>query len=146
LVYQATHQNMCMYYSLLCSDQRHVADRFELGLLRQVEAWACLVHCNGPDKHHQLFWHLLTVNELPTDILPAWSFIDFYNATDGGLVMSLGTGRRHRPHWIKPYIFKSQNDLWNEGAFAYCLLGQWESSWKKRLASNWRRSSLRDLS
>jgi hypothetical protein len=50
LVYLATHENKCMYYSILCSNHRHVAAHFNLGLYQQVEALACLVHCNGPDK------------------------------------------------------------------------------------------------
>ena len=58
LHYKGTNENKCMYYSLFCSDHRKVADHFQLGLVRRVEAWSCLIYCNGPDKHHQFFQHL----------------------------------------------------------------------------------------
>jgi hypothetical protein len=56
---------------IMSSDQRQVADHFQLGLLRQVEAGSCLVHCNGPDKHHSFFRYLLTQRELASDVIPA---------------------------------------------------------------------------
>jgi hypothetical protein len=34
LMHRATHQNKCLYYSLLCTDQRLVDNRFKLGLYR----------------------------------------------------------------------------------------------------------------
>jgi hypothetical protein len=92
-----------MYYSILSSDQRHVADHFQLGLYRQVEALACLVHCNGPDKHHSFFQDLLTLKTFPSDVIVS-EFIRFSNASNGGLVMSLGKAIRHRAHWLKPYL------------------------------------------
>ena len=103
LMYRATHQNKCLYYSLLCTDQRLVADHFKLGLYRQVEALACLVHVNGPDKHHQFFRNLLTQKKFPSDVIPS-EFIRYCNASAGGSVMSNGKGVHHQPHWMKPYL------------------------------------------
>jgi hypothetical protein len=82
-------KNKCLYYSLLCTDQRLVANRFELGLYRQVEALACLVHVNGPNKHHNFFRHLLTLKQFPSDVIPSES-ICYCNTSDGGSVMSMG--------------------------------------------------------
>jgi hypothetical protein len=48
------NQNKCAFYSLICSDLRKVMERFKLGLFRQIEALACLIHCNGSD---QIDWH-----------------------------------------------------------------------------------------
>jgi hypothetical protein len=103
LIYRATHENKCIYYSILCSDQHHVTDHFQLGLYHQVKAWACLVLCNGPDKYHTFFQHLLTLQKLPTDVIVA-KFIRYCNASVGGSVMSKGKGVHHRPHWLRPYL------------------------------------------
>jgi hypothetical protein len=97
LMYRNTHRNKCMYYSILSSDQRHIADHFQLGLYHQVKALACLVHCNGPDKHHSFFQDLLTLKTFPSDVI-VLEFIRFSNASNGGLVMSLGKAIRHRAH------------------------------------------------
>ena len=94
LAYRATNENKCMYYSLFCSGQRKVADRFQLGLVRCVEALGCLIYVNGPDKHHQFFQHLLTLDELPSEPLPA-QFVAYCAKHAGGSVMSIGNGRRH---------------------------------------------------
>ena len=103
LLYLATHENKCLYYSIFCSGHRHVTDTFQLGIYRQIEALACLLHCNGPDKYHIYFQHLLNVAKLPTDVLCA-DFIRYCNDSVGGSVMSKGEGVRHRAHWMKPYL------------------------------------------
>ena len=103
LTYRATNQNKCMYYSLFCSNYRKVADHFQLGLVRRVEALACLVYVNGPEKHHQFFQHLLQLDALPSDPLPI-QFITYCLDHAGGSVMSRKEARRHRPHWMKPIL------------------------------------------
>jgi hypothetical protein len=103
LTFRATNENKCIYYSLFCSNHRKVADRFKLGLAHQVEALACLIYINGPDKHHQFFQHLLSLNELPSEPLPA-QFVDYCTAHAGGSVVSVGNAVRHRPHWMKPLL------------------------------------------
>ena len=103
LLYLATHENKCLYYSIFCSGHRHVTDTFQLGIYRQIEALACLLHCNGPDKYHIYFQHHLNLAKLPTDVLCA-DFIHYCNDSVGGSVMSKGKGVRHRPHWMKPYL------------------------------------------
>ena len=108
ITYRAAHQNKCMYYSIMSSDQRQVTEFFQLGLLRQVEVWACLIYCNGPDKHHAFFSFLLTQRELGSDVIPS-QFVDYCIDTLGGSVMSEGAGRRHRPHWMKPYLKAEMN-------------------------------------
>jgi uncharacterized cupredoxin-like copper-binding protein len=101
--YQATHVNKCVYYSLFCSDQRKVTDKFKLGLARQVKALAVLTLCNGPDKHHQFFTHLYEQDVLTADTLPS-VFAKYCNDSLGGSVMSVNCGKRHQPHWTKPYL------------------------------------------
>jgi hypothetical protein len=104
LTYRATNENKCLYYySIFCSDHRKVADHFQLGLVRQVESLGGLIFCNGPHKHHKFFQHLLDLDELPSEPLPA-QFISYCNRHEGGSVMSVGKGIRHRPHWMKPYL------------------------------------------
>ena len=103
LLYKATHQNKCLYYSLLVSDQQKVASHFKLELVRQVELWAMLVHINGMEKHHQFCNHLLSLRKLPKDVLPQ-EFIRYCNAKLGGSVFSIGDAKRHRPHWMRPYL------------------------------------------
>jgi hypothetical protein len=101
--YRATHVNKCVYYSIFCSDQRKVIDRFQLGLARQIEALAVLILCNGPDKHHLFFNHLYERETLPVDTLPS-VFARYCNSSLGGSVMSLNYGKRHRPHFMRPYL------------------------------------------
>jgi hypothetical protein len=103
IMYRPTNENKCMYYSMFCSDHRKVTEKFELGLVRRVEAWACLIYCNGPEKHHQFFQYLLTLDELPSESLP-YMFITYCNNTLGGSVYSTGNGKRHRPHWMMPLL------------------------------------------
>ena len=92
-----------MYYSLFCSNYRKVADHFQLGLVRRVEALACLIYVNGPEKHHQFFQHLLQLDTLPSEPLPV-QFITYCLDHAGGSVMSRKDATRHRPHWMKPIL------------------------------------------
>ena len=104
LTYRSTHANKCVYYSIFSSDQRKVAELFRLGLLGQVEALVCLVHCNGPDKLHHFFKHLIDKGTLPTDILPV-AYIAYSLSHGTRSVMSTGNGISHQqPHWRKPYL------------------------------------------
>ena len=86
-----------------CSNYWKVADHFQLGLVRRVEALACLVYVNGPEKHHQFFQHLLQLDALPSELLPI-QFITYCLDHAGGSVMSQKEARRHRPHWMKPIL------------------------------------------
>jgi hypothetical protein len=65
LIYQPTHHNKCMYYSIFASDHRHLADYYDLGFYRQVESLSCLMYVNGPDKYHAFFQMLLSCSALP---------------------------------------------------------------------------------
>lgn len=78
-------------------------NHFRLGLFHQVEALACIVHCNDPDKLHHFFKNLINKATLPTDVLPA-AYIDYSLSHGMGLVMSTGYGICHQPHWRKPYL------------------------------------------
>jgi hypothetical protein len=105
LFYKATHHNKCLYYSIFCTGQQKVVEQFQLGLYRQVEALATLVHCNnGPDMHHLYFTHLLMVDKLPMDVVSA-DFIQYCTWKEGGKsVMSKGEGIHHQPDWRLPYL------------------------------------------
>lgn len=102
LLYKTTHLKKCMFY---CSDKCKVGDCFKLGLFHQIEALAlaCIIHCNGADKHDRYFRHLLEQHELPSDVLSA-DFITYCNNSSGGSVMFQEKAIRHQPHWRKPNL------------------------------------------
>jgi hypothetical protein len=104
LIYQATDQNKCMYSSTFCSDHHHLADCYDLGLYHQVEALACLMYVNSPDKHHAFFNKLISCKALPADVICSEFVRYFCNESHGSSVMLQGEAVCHQLHWTKPYL------------------------------------------
>lgn len=100
------NQNKCAFYSLICSDLRKFTETFKLGLFRQIEALACLIHRNGSNQIHKFLCYLLTQNKLPIDVLLV-EFILFFHAREHREDATISTrevARRVRHCWTMPYL------------------------------------------